>query len=154
MNIRDVSGDLLEQRVDVIVNPWNRGLIPWWLLLPQGVSGAIKRKAGSSVFRELARYGSIPLGQARLTSAGNLDYKGIIHVAGINACWIATRYSISQSVRSSVELAEGQGFTSMAFPLIGAGAGNRGRKFSREIMLETFATIESQIEITLVTYNG
>jgi len=154
MNVRDVSGDLLEQRVDVIVNPWNRSLIPWWLLLPQGVSGAIKRKAGNAVFRELAKYGPIPLGQARLTSAGNLKYKGIIHVAGINAFWIATRYSISQSVRSAVELAEAQHFTSMAFPLIGAGTGSRGRAFSREIMLEAFATIESPIEITLVTYNG
>lgn len=154
MNVRDVSGDLLEQRVDAIVNPWNRGLIPWWLLLPQGVSGAIKRKAGNTVFRELAKYGPIPLGQARFTLAGNLDYKGIIHVAGINACWIATRYSISQSVRSAIELAEAHQFASLAFPLIGAGAGNRGRAFSREIMLETFTTIESQIEITLVTYNG
>jgi len=154
MNVRDVSGDLLEQHVDVIVNPWNRGLIPWWLLLPQGVSGAIKRKAGNTVFRELAKYGPIPLGQARLTSAGNLNYQGIIHVAGINGFWIATRYSISQSVRSAVELAEAQNFTSIAFPLIGAGTGNRGRAFSREIMLGTFATIESKIEITLVTYNG
>jgi hypothetical protein len=49
-----IFGDLLEQRVDVIVNAWNRNLIPWWLLLPQGVSGAIKRRGGSGPFRELA----------------------------------------------------------------------------------------------------
>jgi hypothetical protein len=36
-----VQGDLLDQDVDVIVNAWNRNIIPWWLLLPQGVSGAI-----------------------------------------------------------------------------------------------------------------
>ena len=41
-----VDGDLLSQPVDVIVNAWNRNIIPWWLLVPQGVSGAIKRKAG------------------------------------------------------------------------------------------------------------
>jgi O-acetyl-ADP-ribose deacetylase len=34
-----VQGDLLDQDVDVIVNAWNRNIIPWWLLLPQGVSG-------------------------------------------------------------------------------------------------------------------
>ncbi len=39
------TGDLLKQNVDVIVNAWNRNIIPWWLLLPQGVSGAIKREA-------------------------------------------------------------------------------------------------------------
>ena len=26
-----VEGDLLEQPVDVIVNAWNRNVIPWWL---------------------------------------------------------------------------------------------------------------------------
>ena len=43
--IEVVQGDLLEQPVEAIVNPWNRNIIPWWLLLPQGVSGAIKRRA-------------------------------------------------------------------------------------------------------------
>ena len=42
-----VKGDLLAQDVDVIVNAWNRNVIPWWLLIPQGVSGAIKKKGGA-----------------------------------------------------------------------------------------------------------
>ena len=54
-----VAGDLLEQRADAIVNSWNRNVIPWWLLIPQGVSGAIKRRAGLEPFRELARHGPI-----------------------------------------------------------------------------------------------
>ena len=29
-----------------IVNAWNRNIIPWWLLLPHGVSGAIKGQGG------------------------------------------------------------------------------------------------------------
>lgn len=36
-----VDGDLLDQKVDAIVNAWNCNLIPYWLLLTQGVSGAI-----------------------------------------------------------------------------------------------------------------
>jgi O-acetyl-ADP-ribose deacetylase (regulator of RNase III) len=43
MDISLVEGDLLTQNVEVIVNAWNRNIIPWWLLLPQGVSGAIKK---------------------------------------------------------------------------------------------------------------
>ena len=70
MNFTIVQGDLLDQDVDVIVNAWNRNIIPWWLLLPQGVSGAIKRRGGTGPFKELARHGSIPLGGAVLTSAG------------------------------------------------------------------------------------
>jgi hypothetical protein len=45
MTIEDVEGDLLDQEVDAIVNAWNRNVIPWWLLIPQGVSGTIERVA-------------------------------------------------------------------------------------------------------------
>ena len=89
MKVEIVQGDLLDQQVDVIVNAWNRNLIPWWLLWPHGVSAAIKRCAGTGPFRELGR-GLIPLGGARLTSAGRLPFKAIIHVAGINLCWLAS----------------------------------------------------------------
>jgi O-acetyl-ADP-ribose deacetylase (regulator of RNase III) len=70
MNVTIVDGDLLDQDVDVIVNAWNRNIIPWWLLIPQGVSGAIKKRGGLQPFRELGRMGAIPLGHAVETSAG------------------------------------------------------------------------------------
>lgn len=46
MDIEIVYGDLLDQEVEVIVNPWNRNFIPWFLLLPQGVSGSLKKRIG------------------------------------------------------------------------------------------------------------
>src|SRR6187399_2308583 len=100
MSVSFHDGNLLDQDVEVIVNPWNRNIIPWWLLLPQGVSGAIKRKAGIEPFQELARFGPIPLGGAVKTSAGRLPYKCIIHVAGINMVWRSSEFSVRQSVRS------------------------------------------------------
>jgi len=84
MELRVTNGDLLAQDVEVIVNAWNRNIIPWWLLLPQGVSGAIKRRAGYEPFRELGRRGPIPLGGAVETGAGMLPFRAIIHVAGIS----------------------------------------------------------------------
>ena len=69
MRAETVDGDLLDQSVEVIVNAWNRNIIPWWLLLPQGVSGAIKRRGGLAPFRELGRLGAIPLGEAVVTGA-------------------------------------------------------------------------------------
>ena len=48
-----IEGNLLDQNVDVIVNAWNRKIIPWWLLLPQGISGAIKKRGGLAPFREI-----------------------------------------------------------------------------------------------------
>jgi hypothetical protein len=77
MSVRVCDGDLLDQDVVVIVNAWNRNIIPWWLLLPQGVSGAIKRRAGYEPFRELARHGPLPLGGAAETGAGWLSFRGI-----------------------------------------------------------------------------
>jgi hypothetical protein len=34
-NVKICDGYLLDQKVEVIVNAWNRNIIPWWLLLPQ-----------------------------------------------------------------------------------------------------------------------
>ncbi len=104
LTIDVVEGDLLDQPVEVIVNAWNRNIIPWWLLLPQGVSGAIKRRGGTAPFKELSRHGAIPLGGVVLTSAGRLPYKAIIHVAGINLLWRASERSIRGSVRNAVQL--------------------------------------------------
>lgn len=132
-----VTGDLLEQRVEVIVNAWNRNVIPWWLLLPQGVSGAIKRNAGYAPFRELARYGPIPLGGAVLTGAGRLRYRGIIHVAGLNLLWRATPRVVAEGARNALDLAAQHGFASIAFPLIGAGTGGLPEKRVIDILHES-----------------
>jgi O-acetyl-ADP-ribose deacetylase (regulator of RNase III) len=145
-------GDILRQKVDAIVNPWNRNIIPWWLLLPQGVSGDIKKQGGSSPFKELAKYGPIPLGKARITSAGELNYQAIIHVAGINIFWFATKESITNSVISAMYLAEKNQFKSIAFPLIGAGSGNRGKEFSKKTMLNAFKNLNSSIQVSLVEH--
>lgn len=149
-----VSGDLLDQPVEVIVNAWNRNLIPWWLLLPQGVSGAIKRRGGYQPFRELSRRGPIPLGGAVITSAGRLPFRAIIHVAGISLLWRASRESIRRSVASAMALVEGQGYASVAFPLIGAGTGGFKPADALHIMVEALAAIESTAAVTIVLYHG
>lgn len=153
MEIRVVEGDLLRQPVEAIVNTWNRNIIPWWLLLPQGVSGAIKRQAGYQPFRELGGVGPIPLGEAVYTSAGRLPYKGIIHVAGINMLWHASAASIEDSTRNAVRLAEQHSLRSIAFPVIGAGSGGFNAVSAERIMQNTFANMHSQVQVTLVRYS-
>lgn len=147
-----VQGDILKQDVEVIVNAWNRNVIPWWLLLPQGVSKAIKSQAGYAPFRELARHGPMPLGSAVLTSSGRLHFKAIIHVAGINLFWFATAKSIRESVRSAMEIVKEQEFHSVAFPIIGSGSGNRSRSTSLKLMVEAFEPIESDARVVIVEY--
>lgn len=152
MPLKTITGDILGQKVDVVVNSWNRNIIPWWLLLPQGVSGAIKRYGGTEPFRELSKFGPIPTGGARLTSAGKLPFKAIIHVAGINLFWVATEYSVSHSVINAMKIVHDLGYSSVAFPLIGSGSGNRGKNWSKNIMLKTLESIDTGVEIYLVEY--
>lgn len=152
MNVEIVQGNLLDQKVDVIVNAWNRNIIPRWLLLPQGVSGAIKNEGGTQPFREVAKYGPIPLGNAVLTSAGKLSYKAIIHVAGINLLWRASEYSIRNSVKNAILLAAGKSFNSIAFPIIGAGSGGFNQKKALSIMLEAIGQIENSLIVKIVEF--
>ncbi|MGO9107881.1 MAG: macro domain-containing protein [Thermoguttaceae bacterium] len=152
MNISVVHGDLLDQEVDVIVNAWNCNIIPWWLLLPQGASGAIKRRGGIGPFKKLAKHGSIPLGGAVLTSAGRLPFKGIIHVAGINMLWRASEWSIRQCVRNAMSLAHEKRFQSIAFPLIGAGSGGFNQERTRAIMEDELGKMDFPMDVKLVVF--
>lgn len=147
-----VEGDLLDQSVEVIVNPWNRNFIPWWLLWPQGVSGAIKRRAGYQPFRELGRLGVIPLGGAVETSTGRLPFQAIIHVAGLNSFWVSSEKTIRKCVSSALQLAQQQGYRSIAFPLIGAGTGGIKPERALALMYEEAALIPYEGEILFVRF--
>ena len=139
MQTEVVHGDLLKQPVEVIVNAWNRNVIPWWLLLPQGVSGAIKKHGGVEPFQELARHGSLPLGQAVLTGAGTLPFKGIIHVAGINMLWRSSEYSIRQSAQSAMSLVRQRGFDAAR---------------AKQILLDELQKIPSDARVIVVEYRN
>ena len=152
MKLQIVRGDLLDQDVEVIVNAWNRNLIPWWLLLPQGVSGAIKRRGGKQPFRELARLGMIPLGGAVITSAGQLPFQAIIHVAGINLLWRSSERSVRDSVRNAMKLASERDFRSLAFPLIGAGSGGGRAERVLSWMQDELQRIDYDGEVRIVQY--
>ncbi len=152
MRYQVVHGDLLDQEVEVIVNAWNRNVIPWWLLLPQGVSGAIKRRAGLGPFRELGRIGPIPLGHAVLTGAGTLPYRGIIHVAAINMLWRASEKSIQEGVRSAMQIVEEHGFTSVAFPILGSGSGGFHQDRALDLMKSELESLETNAWVRLVVF--
>lgn len=152
IQVEVVQGDLLDQDVDVIVNAWNRNIIPWWLLLPQGVSGAIKKRGGTAPFKELGKQGPIPLGDAVLTQAGRLPVKGIIHVAGINMLWRASEQSIRDSTKNAVRLAHEKGFTSIAFPLIGAGSGGFNQEQAKALMLDELSKLDVPMIVKVVEF--
>jgi len=153
MMITNVNGDLLDQHVEVIVNAWNRNIIPWWLLIPQGVSGAIKRRAGLQPFRELGRMGAIPLGHTVETSAGRLPFKSIIHVAGINLLWRSSERSVRDSVRNAMKIAQDRGYKSLALPLIGAGSGGGNPDKIQSIIQDELTKCQFDGEVRIIRYS-
>ncbi|MDQ6797510.1 MAG: macro domain-containing protein [Actinomycetota bacterium] len=153
MSIEVIEGDLLHvDDVDALVNAWNRNIVPWWLLVPHGVSGAIKRAGGRAPFRELAHYGAIPLGGAVTTGAGRLPYKGIIHVAGLSMAWRASEASVDAGTRAALAEARRHDFASLAFPLIGAGTGGLGPERSLDTMLGAIADGGEGLRVVVVRY--
>lgn len=152
MKFSVVAGDLLDQKVDVIVNAWNRNIIPWWLLLPQGVSGAIKRRGGTQPFKEVAKFGPMPLGSARLTGAGRLPFKAIIHVAGINMLWRSSESSIRLCVKNALTIVAEQKFSSVAFPLIGSHSGGFSPAKSLAIIQEELTSANLEAEAIIVCF--
>ncbi|GEL69366.1 macro domain-containing protein [Myxococcus virescens] len=152
MPVSVVEGDLLDQPVEAIVNAWNRNIIPWWLLLPQGVSGAIKRRGGVGPFREVAKAGPMPLGSAVVTSAGRLPFKAIIHVAGIDMRWRASERSIQDSVRNALAKAREQGLRSVAFPVIGAGSGSFDEARALELMRQVLGVEAGALDVSVVRF--
>jgi O-acetyl-ADP-ribose deacetylase (regulator of RNase III) len=152
--IRVISGDLLDQDVEVIVNAWNRNIIPWWMLMLQGVSGAIKRRAGTAPFREIGRTGPLPLGHARLTTAGDLPHRAIIHVATIDMLWRSSEQAIRDSAKNAMAIVNAEGFTSVAFPLLGAGTGGLGDDGTLAVLEDALRQIPSEAEIRIVRFEA
>lgn len=160
INITTIHGSLLDQvDVDAFVNPWNRNFVPRLLLVPHGVSGALKKVTGSAPWKQLAQHGVLSTGEAVMTTGGKLQ-QDIIHVAGLNAFWVATDESISKSARNAVELAWANNYDSIAMPLIGAGVGGKGQEYVLNLIQESIQkwtisspAIERVMEVRLVVWD-
>jgi len=114
--IRIMEGDLTEMEVDAIVNAANNDL-----KLGAGVAGAIRKKGGPSIQEECDRIGTINVGGAAITGAGNLKAKHVIHAASMSLGGKTTEPNLRSSVKESLALAKKNGLKSIAFPAIGTG---------------------------------
>lgn len=163
VRVRHVTGDLLIQPAEALVNPWNRNYMPRWLLVPHGVSGALKKRTGPGPWRDLARRGLLRHGVAVVTDAGDLagpDY--LIHVAGLNLWWRATRNGVRECTRNAVLAAAELGVASIAMPLIGAGTGGLSERDSLELIESALAEftpagphgpdVPEAIDVAIVSY--
>ena len=121
MEIEVVAGDIVDQRVDAVVNAANSGLMGGG-----GVDGAILRAGGTvqlQARRELVeRIGSLPTGQAASTEAGTMPARWIIHVVGpVHSRSEDRRDLLASCYREALRVADELGARTIAFPAVSAG---------------------------------
>lgn len=124
MDLQLVQGDITTRTVDAVVNAANSSLLGGG-----GVDGAIHRAAGPAVLAECRQLRAdrfpdgLPTGQAVATTAGELAARWVIHTVG--PVWSARRDQralLRSCYTSSLAEADRVGATSVAFPLVSAGA--------------------------------
>lgn len=126
-----VRGDITEMAVDAVVNAANTDL-----MLGAGVAGAIRHKGGPRISEECERLGPIPLGEAAVTTGGNLKAFYVIHAASMRLGGNTTAESLRQSTHNSLQRAEEKAFKSIAFPAIGTGVAGFPMKECATIMIQ------------------
>jgi O-acetyl-ADP-ribose deacetylase (regulator of RNase III) len=111
-------GDITSLQVDAVVNAANERLAPGG-----GECGAIHRSAGAELAEECARVGPCRTGDARATGAYALPARWVIHAVG--PVWHGGDAGevdlLASAYRRSIEVADGLGARSIAFPAISTG---------------------------------
>jgi O-acetyl-ADP-ribose deacetylase (regulator of RNase III) len=115
-----VVGDLLSEPVDAIVNAANGQLAHGG-----GVAAAIARAAGPELEAEGDRIvdarGPLAIGEAVVTTAGRLPFKGVIHAVGPQQGAGEEESRLVQALGAAFARASERGFRSLAFPAVSSG---------------------------------
>jgi O-acetyl-ADP-ribose deacetylase (regulator of RNase III) len=117
--INIIKGDITEQKVDAIVNAANNTLLGGG-----GVDGAIHSKGGRIILEQCKKIGGCPTGEARITTAGNLPCKYVIHTVGpiYNTNRVDNEKKLYNAYFNSLKLALEYKLKTISFPSISTGA--------------------------------
>ena len=125
------QGDITDAGVDAIVNAANTRL-----QLGAGVAGAIRRKGGPTIQQECDQIGPVSLGEAALTSGGQLKARHVIHAASMHLGGLTNEGSLRDATVNSLKRAVEKQLTSIAFPAIGTGVAGFPLSRCAQVILE------------------
>lgn len=114
--IQLVRGDITDIEADAIVNAANSAL-----KLGGGVAGAIRRRGGPRIQEECDAIGGIQVGEAAITTGGNLKARHVIHAVGPMMGEGNEDEKLRLATLNSLKLADENDLRSIAFPAISTG---------------------------------
>lgn len=133
-----VTGDITTMQVDAIVNAANSSLLGGG-----GVDGAIHRAGGKAILDECIKIrnkqGGCKVGEAVITTAGNMPAKYVIHTVG--PVWSQSKSGADQllanAYRNSLKLAVENGVKTIAFPNLSTGIYHFPKDEAAQIAIRT-----------------
>jgi O-acetyl-ADP-ribose deacetylase len=123
-------GDITDFEADALVNAANSTLV-----MGAGVAGAVKRKGGAIIEEEALRQGPIEVGEAVITTGGNLIATHVIHAAVMGPDLKTDAGIIATATKAVLTLADKHRLGTVALPAFGAGVGHIAPAISAEAML-------------------
>jgi O-acetyl-ADP-ribose deacetylase (regulator of RNase III) len=147
--IKLYQGDITELDTEAIVNAANTSLI-----MGGGVAGAIRRKGGPSIQEECNRIGGTTVGEAVVTSAGNLKAKYVIHAVGPRYGEGNEDEKLKNATLNALKRAQEKRMRSIALPAISTGIFGFPLDRAAKIMVKTvkdFLALPSSLEMILFT---
>jgi O-acetyl-ADP-ribose deacetylase len=117
--LRLVVGDIAEQDTDAVVTAAH-----WRLNKGMGTDGTIHSKGGPKIYEECRQIGGCPIGDAVITTGGDLKARHVIHAVG--PVWRGGDERepelLASAYRRSLQVAAEHGLRSISIPSISTGA--------------------------------
>ena len=146
-----VRNDITKMRVDAIVNPTNRGLVPGG-----GLDAAVHKAAGPELAKACQAIGGCGTGDAIITKGFKLPARYVIHTVG--PVWHGGQRGekalLTSCYQKCLELAKDHDCRSIAFPLISAGTFGYPKDEAMSVALDVISRFlfENDMLIYLVVF--